>query len=153
MFSAGVPGGKSVSTMTRREKEAVFHTHSDLSRVPWVVDMYGRLIPATACEHRYAESAFNNDQAFFLKMVGSVNCAEMELKLVTNPRKRQSDDEMRKTVRDIALRWFKTEVAEMSLEMKSRLVPHLYRSHNTSVSQLARCVGLSQSQVKDYIRR
>lgn len=153
MFSSVVPDGRRVSMMTRREKEAIFHTHSNLSRVPWLVDKYGILIPATACDHHYAENAFNNDQAFFLKTVGSVNCAEMELKLVTNPRKRQSDDEMRKTAREIALRWFKTELSDMSQEMKSRLVPHLYRSYNTSVPQLARCVGLSQETVKSYVRR
>ena len=60
---------------------------------------------------------------------------------------------MRKTAREIALRWFKTELSDMSQEMKSRLVPHLYRSYNTSVPQLARCVGLSQETVKSYVRR
>jgi len=155
MFSEELPDGPNyrVSMMTRREKEAVFRTHADLGRVPWMVDKYGILIPATACEHLYAEEAFNNDQAFFLRIVGSVNCAEMELKLVTNPRKRQSDEDMRNTVRDVALRWFKTDVADLSPEMKTRIVPHLYRSHNTSVAQLARCVGLTQAQVKEYIRK
>ena len=37
--------------------------------------------------------------------------------------------------------------------MKTRIVPHLYRSHNTSVAQLARCVGLTQEQVKEYVRK
>ncbi|MBO4455430.1 MAG: hypothetical protein J5759_03195 [Bacteroidales bacterium] len=155
MFSTGLPDGPcyKVSMLTRREKEAIFRTHADLGRVPWMVDKSGLLIPETACEHRYAEKAFMNDQAFFLKTVGSVNCAEMELKLVTNPRKRMSDGDMRNTVREIAQRWFNTEIIDLSPEMKTRLVPYLYRSHNTSVAQLARCVGLSQEQVKDYIRR
>lgn len=155
MFSSGVPEGyaKRVSALTRRDKEAILHTHSDLSRVPWMVDKFGILIPATACDHRYAESAFSNDQAFFLKTVGSVNCAEMELKLVTNPRRRLSDSDMRNTVKDIAQRWFNTGIIDLSPEQKTRLVPHLYRSHNTTVAQLARCIGLSQEQVKSYIRR
>ena len=109
------------------------------------------MIPASACEHRYAEGAFNNDQAFFLKTIGNVNCAEMELKLITNPRERKSDTEFRKTADDLSRRWFNTAVPEMSLEMKTRLVPHLYRSYNTTVAQLARCICLLKEQVKEIL--
>lgn len=154
MFSSGPPDGtcRRVSLMTRREKEAVFRTHADLSRVPWMVDKNDSLIPATACDHRYAESAFNNEPSFFLKTIGSVNFAEMELRLVTNPRKRLADSEFRKTVEEMSQRWFRTNASGMSLEMKTRLVPHLYHSHNTSVPQLARCVGMDQDQVRLILR-
>jgi len=153
MFSTNPYGrySRSVASLTRREKEALFHTHADLSGVPWRIDGEGLLIPASACEHRYAESAFNNDQAFFLKTIGNVNCAEMELKLITNPRERKSDTEFRKTADELSRRWFNTAVPEMSLEMKTRLVPHLYRSYNTTVAQLARCISLSKEQVKEIL--
>lgn len=144
---------RSVASLTRREKEALFRTHANLSGVPWRIDKEGLLIPASACEHRYAESAFNNDQAYYLKMVGNVNCAEMELKLITNPRVRKSDSEFRKTADELSERWFNTAVQDMSLEMKCRLIPHLYRSHNTTVAQLARCIGLPKEQVSAILRR
>lgn len=86
MFTKGsrADGVKAVASLTRREKEALFHTHADLSRVPWLLDRADRLVPASCCDWEYLESAFLGDQAFFLKTIGTVNCAEMEQKLVTN---------------------------------------------------------------------
>ena len=65
-----------VADMSRREREAVFHTHEDLSGVPWLVNADGGVEPASACDYAYLESAFSNDQAFFLKTIGSVNVPE-----------------------------------------------------------------------------
>ncbi|MBO4475864.1 MAG: hypothetical protein J5737_03995 [Bacteroidales bacterium] len=141
-----------VASMTRREKEFLFHTHADLKRVPWKVDIEGRLITASACDHNYAERAFNNDQAFFLKTIGSVNCAEMDFKLVTGPRIRRSDNEFRKTVEELSHKWFNIDISGLSMEMKTRIVPHLYHSYNTSVPQLARCIMLSREDVAGILR-
>lgn len=154
MFSPGTaePYSVPVASLSRREKEALFHTHADLSRVPWKVDKSGLLIPSTACDHKYAEGAFNNDQAFFLRTIGSVNCAEMELKLVTSPRIRRSDTEFRKTSEELSSKWFGSSLSNISMEQKTRLVPHLYRSYCTSVPQLARCIGLSREEVSAILR-
>jgi hypothetical protein len=134
-------------TLTRREKEACFHTHDSLDGVPWLVNSEGGLEPASACDHEYLESAFGYDQAFFLKTIGTVNMAEMHQKLVDNPRQRQNDTEMLKTIESIAQGWFKCGLLDLPLEKKARLLPYIYRSFRTSIAQLARCFGLDPDTV------
>ena len=146
--------GKPVAQLSKRERERVFRTHSDLSRVPWLVDESGCLIPSSACDCNYLESAFNNDQAFFLKTIGVVNCAELHQKLVDNPRVRKNDSEFIRSVDDIISQWWNVkDIVCLSIEKKTRLVPYLYRTHNTTIAQLARCVQLEKSQVEEILRR
>ena len=153
-FSKMKRPGTQVSQLSKRERERVFRTHSDLSRVPWSVDDMGYLIPSSACDCNYLESAFNNDQAFFLKTIGVVNCAEMHQKLVDNPRTRQNDSEFIRSVNDIISRWWNImDIVGLSIEKKTRLIPYLYRTHNTTVSQLARCVQLEKCQVEAILKR
>ncbi len=145
--------GRPVSKMSRREMARVFRTHSDLSSVPWRVDDKGCLIPASACDCSYLEDAFNNDQAFFLKTIGIVNCAEMHQKLVDNPRTMKNDSEFILSVNDTISRWWNsTDIVGLSLEKKTRLIPYLYRTNKTSVAQLARCIQLSKDQVESILR-
>ena len=146
-------GVRSVAALTRREKEALFHTHADLSRVPWQLDLNGHLIPATCVDADYLEQAFNNDQAFYLKTIGGLNCAEMEQKLVTNLRRWRPDADFLPTVNEISSRWFQKLPHELSLEQKTRLVPYLYHSYKTSIPQLARCMRMDRSDVKSILRR
>lgn len=152
MFAGGTSrdGTRSVAALSRREKEALFHTHADLSRAPWQLDRDGHLVPVTCCDWRYLESAFGNDQAFFLKTIGSVNCAEMEQKLVTNLRKWRPDSEFLNTVDELAQRWFQKKPFELSPDQKTRLVPYLYRCYRTSVPQLARCMRMEREEI-DHI--
>ena len=53
LFVNGVStdGVRKVSALTRREKEALMHTHLDLSRVPWLLDRDGHLVSVTCCYH------------------------------------------------------------------------------------------------------
>ena len=140
-------GFRRADTLTRREKEACFHTHDSLDGLPWIVNVDGELEPASACDYSYLEAAFGNDQAFFLKTIGTVNMAEMHQKLVDNPRQRQNDTEMIKTLDNIAKGWFNCGLLELPREKKARLIPYIYRSFRTSVAQLARCFGLEQETV------
>ena len=147
---AGIP----VSQMTKREREGVFRTHADLSGVPWLVDNKGHLIPSSTCDYKYLEDAFNNDQAFFLKAIGTVNPAEMHLKLVYNPRVRQNDTELCRSMNDILSRWWNCpDIVVLSMEKKTRLIPYLYNTHNTTVAQLARCVQLDKSRVEAILKQ
>lgn len=146
--------GTPVSQLSKRERERVFRTHTDLSRVPWLIDNLGYLIPSSACDCKYLESAFNNDQAFFLKTIGIVNCAEIHQQLVDNHRARKNDSEFMRTVNDIISRWWDIkDVVGLCIEKKTRLIPYLYRTHNTTVAQLARCVQLEKSQVEAILKR
>lgn len=142
-----------VASLSRREKEALFHTHADLSGVPWVLDREGRLDPASTCDSQYLESAFNHDQAFFLKTIGNVNCAEMYQKLVSAPRQRQKDDSFHLIVADTADRWFHKTIPELTLEMKARLIPYISRCYRTTPKQLARCLRLDVQQVETILKR
>ena len=155
MFVGGktTDGIRKVAALTRREKESLFHTHVNLNRVPWLLDRNGHLVPASCCDWEYLESAFNHDETFFLKTIGSVNTAEMEQKLVHNLRERQTDSAFILTVNDLSGRWFQKTPAELTLEQKTRLLPYLYRSYRTSVSQLARCMKEDPVTVERIIRK
>ena len=117
----------------------------------WIVNVHGELEPASACDHEYLESAFGNDQAFFLKTIGTVDMAEMQQKLVDNPRQRQNDTELLKTIDSISQGWFKCKLLDLPLEKKARLLPYVYRAYHTSISQLARCFGLDRDTVTKMI--
>lgn len=140
-----------VADLSRREREALFRTHMDLSGVPWLLNADGRLEPASACDYQYLESAFGNDQAFFLKTIGSVNLAEMQQMLVQNGRMRQKDTEMLAIIASLAGKWFKTSIPELTPEQKARLLPYLYRCYRTSVPQLARCLQMPRDLVSSLL--
>lgn len=146
-------GIRAVAGLTRREKEALFHTHAKLDQVPWLLDRDNRLVPTSCCDWEYLESAFGHDQTFFLKTIGSINPAEMEQKLVLNLRNRQNDTAFRLTVNDLSNRWFQKSPAELSLEQKTRLVPYLYRSYRTTVLQLARCLKEDPETIRAMVRK
>ena len=154
MFAGGkyTDGVRRVSKLTRREKEALFHTHANLELVPWLLDSDDRLVPVSCCDWEYLESAFNHDQTFFLKTIGSINPAEMEQKLIHNLREKQTDSSFFLTANEISERWFKKTVAELSREQKTRLAPYLYRSYRTSAQQLARCLKEDTETIKRIIR-
>ena len=155
MFSSsqGDRYARQVSSLSRRDKESLLHTHSDLSGVPWLLDREGRLDPASACDRQYLESAFNHDQAYFLKTIGTVNCAEMYQKLVSGPRQRQKDDTFYRILADTADRWFHKTIPELTPEMKARLVPYVFRCYKTSPKQLARCLRLEVRQVETILHQ
>ena len=154
MFCDGkAPQGiRSVRMLTKREKEAALHTHDSVIDLPWLLNADGELEPATACDHAYLEAAFNQDQSYYLKTIGSVNMAEMKQKLVDDPRRRQNDSEMYKTIDDISFRWFDRSIADISRDKKARLLPYVYRAYRTSVAQLARCFELDRDTVCDWLR-
>ena len=129
------------------QRKVLRHTHDSLDGVPWLVNAEGELEPASACDHEYLESAFGYDQAYFLRTIGTVNMAEMHQKLVDNPRQRQNDTEMLKTIESISQGWFKCGLLDLPMEKKVRLLPYIYRSFRTSIAQLARCFGLDPDKV------
>lgn len=147
------PGGRPVASMSRREREALFRSHQDLSAVPWIVNADGGVEPASACDYQYLESAFAHDQAFFLKTIGMVNTAEMRQKLFLNKRVRQTDSQMQAVVRDLAGRWFQKEVSALTPEQKARLLPYVFHSYRSSIPQLARCLQLPRDVVSSLLSR
>ena len=153
MFVQGrCPAGiRKVAEMSRREREAIFRTHTDLSHVPWLVNSSGQVEPASACDHAYLESAFAHDQAFFLKTIGTLNAAEMQQKLVLSGRERQTDTEMYAIISHLADKWYHKDRQSLTPEVKASLIPYLYRSYKTTVPQLARCLSMSRELVEKLI--
>lgn len=141
------PDGRPVASMSRREREALFRSHQDLSKVPWIVNADGGVEPASACDYPYLESAFAHDQAFFLKTIGTVNTAEMRQKLSLNKRIRQTDNQIQAVVSDLAGRWFQKDIKDLTPEQKARLLPYIHHSYRTSIPQLARCLQLPREVV------
>lgn len=153
MFRGRIPPGfpgpvRRVSEMTRREQRAVFHTGDNLSGVPWLVDAEGCLVPESFCDTEYLEQAFNYDQAFFIRTIGTVNVSEMRQRLVDGPRTMQTDGEVLKDAAAEAKRWFGTDLTTLSLLQKTRLIPFFNRTRKTTVRQLARVFGMDRETVQ-----
>ena len=143
--------GRRVADLTKVERRSIMHTGDVLNDVGWRLDADDRMIPSSFCDYEFLEQAFENDQAFFLKTIGGQNAAEMQLKLIDNPRKMLTDSEFYKVVNEIAERWFKTDLSRLSVQQKVRMLPYLQRTMRTTVPQLARTVGLRRDQVAESL--
>ena len=153
MFSSEPCRGIRVAALTKREKCARMHTRDSLKDVPWLLDDAGHLIPASFCDTEYLEQAFNFDPAFWLKVIGNLNPAEMKEKLVEGPRRMLPDSEFFKVVTDTALRWFNQDLNTLPIEKKLRLIPYLWRTRKTTVNQLARIMGLGRDVIERALGR
>lgn len=139
---------RQVNLLSRREVRQLFHTGDKLDDVDWLIDDMGRLEPASICDWRYIESAFNNDQGFFLRLIGGVNTSEMNNKLLVAPRSRRTDNELLLSVNGIAQRWFSANVNELPVEKKARLLIYVYRSFKTTPAQIARIFEIKSDTVR-----
>ena len=137
-----------VAKMTRREWRDIMRTGDNLSDVPWMVNAYGEIEPDSVCDTDYLERAFNQDEAFFYKSIGSVNTAEMTQKLVVSPRKMKTDEEFFKEIEAISMRWFMTGVTGLPTSKKARLIPYVYHTMKTTVPQMARGFGMSREEIR-----
>ena len=144
----GIP----VCKFTRREQDRIMHTREDLKNVHWHVDSDGDLIPESFCDIEYLEQVFNNDPAFWLKTIGSLNPAEMEEKLVNGPRRLLPDSEFYKVAAEVVQRWYSQDLATLSLEKKLRVLPFIWRTRKTTVRQMARTFGLSREEIQDAVK-
>ena len=147
MFRRDCPSGRPVSALTKRERRELLHTGDSLKGVPWLLDGEGRLISYSICDYAYLEQTFDGDPAFYLRIIGSLNVAEMRYLLEEKPYLRLPDSEFYKMVEEVSERWFKTGLSTLSLERKIRLLPYIYRTSKTTIPQLARVFGLSRDRV------
>ena len=138
---------RKVCLLTSREKERIMHTGDNLSRVPWTIDANNLLEPYSFCDSLYLEQVFNNDQAYFLKMIGSVNTVEMQYDLEERPYLMLPDTELFKSVEELAQKWFSKSVDSLSQEQKNRLIPFLLHTRKTTPKQLARVLGIPRERM------
>ena len=156
MFCDGFTGEgpfRRVADLTKREKAVIMHTCDDLSGVPWLLDAKGHLVPYSFCDHVYLEQAFEGDQSFFLRTIGGVNSAEMHQKLIEVPRIMVTDSEFLKLAEDTCQRWFKSNLADVPMEKKIRLVTYLKHTTKTSIPQLSRIFGMNRETISRIVKR
>ena len=156
MFCDGFVGQgpfRKVADLTKREKALIMHTCDDLSGVPWLLDAKGHLVPRSICDHVYLEQAFEGDQPYFLRTIGCVNAAEMHQKLIEGPRIMVADSEFLKLAEDTCQRWFKSNLANVPMDKRIRLITYLKHTTKTSIPQLSRIFGLDRETVTNIVKR
>ena len=141
-----------VSSLTKREREAILHTNDSVAGTGWLINAEGQLEPVSTCDYGYVEAAFDGSQAFLLKMIGTVNMAEMNQRLVDGPRTRMLDEEFFKHVSSVSERWFGKAIASLSRIEKARLIPYISHTTNTSIPQLSRTFGLDRSEIATMLK-
>ncbi len=146
-------GARSVAQLTYRECRTIMHTGFPLRDVPWLLDEQDHLIPSSICDYVYLEQAFKQDSAFFLRLVGGVDQADMRHQLEEKPYRRQSDTEYYKTVDEISKRWYKQGLTNLSTDQKARLISYLDHTTRTTDRQLARILGLPVDHIKVLLRK
>lgn len=142
-----------VSSLTKRERENIMHTGDTLKDVSWLLNESYELEPVSACETAYLEQAFNNDQSFFLRCIGTVNTSEMTQKLVISPRVKKTDGDLLKEAEELSCRWFSCNLSMLTSEKKARLLPYIYRSAKTSIAQLSSIFGLNHETVSRLLNK
>lgn len=154
MFDDTLPAGTvPVSGLSRRKMKDYMHTGVNLSNVPWLLDSEYRLVPRSFCDWEYLEQAFEQDQAYWLRIVGGLNSAKMQEELIDAPREMKSDTELYKSISDICVKWFETPLNDASMSQRCTILPYVYRSMRTTVSQLARVLSIEPERVKQLLSR
>ena len=151
-----VERGKKVRTvisLTKRERREIMHTGETIGDVRWLINDENELEPVSFCDWNYVENAFRNEQSFFLRLIGGVNTAEMNSKLVSGPRVIRTDGELLLSVNEIAQRWFSADVSELPMEKKARLLAYVSHSFRTTPAQLARIFEMKVDIVAQYLGR
>lgn len=144
-------GAVPVSSLTRRSMINIMHTGMNLSGVPWLLDAEDRLIPKSFCDWEYLEEAFEHDQAYWLRTVGGLNSARMQEELIDAPREMKSDTELYKSISEICMKWFSTPLKDTSRGQRCTILPYIYRSMRTTVSQLSRVLSIEPDRVRQLL--
>lgn len=136
-----------VKDLTTRMVERFLHTGDNLGDVPWLLNSNGEIIPASACDWQYLEMIFNHNQAFFMRMIGSVNTSEMTYISSANSIRRLTDQEFLKQANEYSLSWYKMDSKDLPLNMKVRFLEYLGKKMHLSVAQVARCLQMERELV------
>ncbi len=147
MFNGEKPGLIRVAALTKREREAIMRTGDDLSGVPWMLNAENELEPWSFCDTKYLEDAYNRDQSFYFRLLGTVSMAEMTQKTQIAPREMKTDSAFCKDMEELAIEWYGKGLGELGSEKKARLMQHANRVMRTSVSQLSRVFGIDRKTV------
>lgn len=153
MFSNGKAGIDAIPVreMTTRAIEKILHTGDSLKSVGWMLNKNGEIEPGSACDWKYLEMIFNNDQAFFLRLIGSVNVADMNYQLSLAKSSRMTDEDFLKTADRYSQEWYRKDTHELSLGDKAKFIGYLGKKVYLSVPQVARCLNMKREDVSSIL--
>ena len=154
MFNNSLPDGFiRVSSLSKRSAEEIMHTGMKLKSIPWLLDREYRLVSRSFCDWEYLEQAFEHDQSYWFRIVGGLNSAKMQEELIDAPREMKSDTELHKSISEICIKWFQIPIQETSFRQRCTLLPYIFRSMKTTISQLARVLNIEPERVKQLLCR
>lgn len=104
-------------------------------------------------DSKYVEAAFENDPSIFVQKIGNTNIVEMHRRLEDNPKVFRKDEEVLRSVRDLSMKWFSSEIHDLPYEKKIRLLTYYFRSNRTSTSQMARIFEMPREEVSLILKK
>ena len=149
-----MPSGlRKVSEMSRRTVRKVFRSEILLKGVEWMIGDTGILEPASFCDWRYAESAFYGDVNFFTKVIGSVDREQMDQKLIYDPSRRKSVEELLRDIEGRSQRRYNLPFSSLNPAQKIPILKAINYSTDISVKLLARLFEMTEEKVSIILKR
>lgn len=137
-----------LSSLSARESRRIFMTGDKLKDTGWLINKNGLLEPASYCDWKYAEGAFDNDIKFFMKVLGCSDDAQMEQEMVKDRFHRKTASELILEIEKRCLNKYNRPLSMLTDGEKIPLIKSIYFSCCTSVPQLARCFGLKRDFIE-----
>lgn len=139
---------KPIKELSARKIRELLKTSDKLQDTGWMINDAGAIEPASYCDWRYAESAFNNDPSFFMRILGTTDDKQMEQMLVRNQIRSKSNKELIIIAQEKAMKRYGKPLEQLSLEEKIPLAKLLYHSLKTYPAQLSRCLGVDKDKME-----
>lgn len=138
---------KPVSELKCREIRSLFKIDRMPPGADWMMTADGVIEPASYCDLDYAEGAFDNDLGFFMKILGLVDCQQMEQELAVNPNRMSTVGELINIMEDLSRSIYGNPLRSLTYSQKIPVIKKVWHTNRTSVAQLARCIGLSKKEI------
>lgn len=143
---------RKVSELGFSKKRSMLRTAMDLTSCPYSIDDNGMITLDSFVRNDIVEKAFWNSGKSFLYHLGCCNDAMMEYELVYQPLMNVSDGEMHRMItRHVAERFRGRAISELSVSEKCSILKSLFFSHNTTIPQLSRIIGLPRELVRKIL--
>lgn len=143
---------RKVSELGFSKKRSMLRTAMDLTSCPYSIDDNGMITLDSFVRNDIVEKAFWNSGKSFLYHLGCCNDAKMEYELVYQPLMNVSDGEMHRMItRHVAERFRGRAISELSVSEKCSILKSLFFSHNTTIPQLSRIIGLPRELVRKIL--
>ena len=144
--------GQKISELGFTKKRSMLRTAMDLASCSFRIDNYGMITLDSFVRNDIVEKAFRYSGKSFLYHLGCCNDAKMEYELVYQPLMNVSDGEMHEMFsRHIASRFSGKSIADLSTSEKCSILKSLFFSHNTTIPQLSRIIGLPRDLVRKIL--